>query len=269
MPISIGGYDMLYDDLVQPGEFICHYGVKGMEWGKVKALPYQPQKPNSSPRKTVSNVSAPPQQSEKSQVSRPKHPQQSSNTNSQAAKDNQTKPQRPSTTQKPRNKTGEVITNHASLPTGVADRNSEEILRVEQNAAARQRQNTSQQQARNRKRLEETIRRWQIRTQSNRRRREREEAEAQRTSDNIADLISFLLGGTKLRTLTQTNRELARSYADSQQTQDPNVRSYTTSLSRNARENREPMPVRSDDPIYKNQDIVDGLVRLLENDLRN
>ena len=24
---------MLYDDLVQPGEYICHYGVKGMRWG--------------------------------------------------------------------------------------------------------------------------------------------------------------------------------------------------------------------------------------------
>ena len=24
---------MLYDDLVQPGEYICHYGVKGQKWG--------------------------------------------------------------------------------------------------------------------------------------------------------------------------------------------------------------------------------------------
>jgi hypothetical protein len=24
---------MLYDDLVQPGDYICHYGVKGMKWG--------------------------------------------------------------------------------------------------------------------------------------------------------------------------------------------------------------------------------------------
>lgn len=24
---------MLYDDLVQPGEYICHHGVKGMKWG--------------------------------------------------------------------------------------------------------------------------------------------------------------------------------------------------------------------------------------------
>ncbi len=203
---------MLYDDLVQPGEFICHYGVKGMEWGKAKAAPYQPQKPNYSPRKTVSNVVAPPQQSEKSQVSRPKHPQQSSNTNSQAAKDNQVKPQRPSTTQKPRNKTGEVITNHESLPTGVADRNSEEILRIEQNAASRQRQNTSQQQARNRKIREELLRRLQIRAQSNRRRRDREEAEAQSTRDDIDDLISFLLGGQRLRITTQRTRDAIRSY---------------------------------------------------------
>lgn len=24
---------MLYDDLIQPGEYICHHGVKGMKWG--------------------------------------------------------------------------------------------------------------------------------------------------------------------------------------------------------------------------------------------
>lgn len=24
---------MLYDDLVQPGEYICHHGVKGQKWG--------------------------------------------------------------------------------------------------------------------------------------------------------------------------------------------------------------------------------------------
>lgn len=24
---------MLYDELVQPGEYICHHGVKGQKWG--------------------------------------------------------------------------------------------------------------------------------------------------------------------------------------------------------------------------------------------
>lgn len=24
---------MLYDDLVQPGEWLCHHGVKGQKWG--------------------------------------------------------------------------------------------------------------------------------------------------------------------------------------------------------------------------------------------
>ena len=24
---------MLYDDLVQPGEYICHHGIKGQKWG--------------------------------------------------------------------------------------------------------------------------------------------------------------------------------------------------------------------------------------------
>ena len=24
---------MLYDDLVQPGSYICHHGVKGQKWG--------------------------------------------------------------------------------------------------------------------------------------------------------------------------------------------------------------------------------------------
>lgn len=28
---------MLYDDLVQPGDYICHYGVKGQKWGVRRA----------------------------------------------------------------------------------------------------------------------------------------------------------------------------------------------------------------------------------------
>lgn len=149
---------MLYDELVQPGDYICHYGVKGMEWGKVKKEPYQSQKPNSGNGKTVSNVQAPNRQPEKVAVSRPKHPQQSG-ASSQPGKNTSTKPQGPQT---PRltNKVGNAITNHGQLPTGVASRNSEEALRVEQNAAVQLR-NRRQQQNRNRRRREAQLRRIQ------------------------------------------------------------------------------------------------------------
>ena len=31
---------MLYDELVQPGEYICHHGIKGQKWGKKNGPPY-------------------------------------------------------------------------------------------------------------------------------------------------------------------------------------------------------------------------------------
>lgn len=48
---------MLYDQLVQPGEYLCHHGVKGQKWGVRKAVERVGNRIRSSYNKNWKNAS--------------------------------------------------------------------------------------------------------------------------------------------------------------------------------------------------------------------